>query len=276
MAVSRGARAGQIALNTAPAAIVGLVIGMFVFWVVPRLERLDESSKFADELDRGLMVESAGAAPRPLSDEEREAREILIAASEHESGGMGLSMTRTEGANRNYDRAVERHPRTSDEEIEWARAHLGKQSRVVDGRGQAVRDFVTKAPRFLLVLWGLWSSGTALLLRGGISFRLFELRLRNRRGKPASRWICFLRSLVTWVPLAALYICASMLAKSAGSWLWIPIMLAAARPARRRDRLRHPAPGARAAGHRRAHAHRAALSYSETCSMPFSQSLKTV
>jgi hypothetical protein len=57
------------------------------------------------------------------------------------------------------------------------------------------------------LLWSLWAG----LTRGGLGMRLAGMALRNRDGRPASRWRCALRSLAIWVPIALLLLASVLL-----------------------------------------------------------------
>jgi hypothetical protein len=51
-------------------------------------------------------------------------------------------------------------------------------------------------------LWGALAIPLAFALRGGLSFLLFGIRVRDRRGRRAARWLCGLRCFLAWLPLA--------------------------------------------------------------------------
>jgi hypothetical protein len=50
------------------------------------------------------------------------------------------------------------------------------------------------------VAWVIW----ALLLRGGVSFRVLGIALVRRDGRKAGRWQCAWRALLVWAPVTAL------------------------------------------------------------------------
>jgi hypothetical protein len=54
-----------------------------------------------------------------------------------------------------------------------------------------------------ILLWGAFAVPLAFAFRGGLTFTLFGVRVRDRRGRRAARWLCCVRCLLAWLPLAA-------------------------------------------------------------------------
>ena len=70
-----------------------------------------------------------------------------------------------------------------------------------------------------LLLWTMASALSALITRGGLSYWIFGLRLRDRRGRPAARWLCALRcALGGSLPVVGL-MGATWLVSSGHAWL---------------------------------------------------------
>lgn len=211
--VARRTRAAQLALNAGPAALVTVCLALGLVWVLPRAIAVTEAHRMAEQLQTGLVEErgatsTSPAVSRPLSDDEREARAILIGAADDASLGLQLGVNSAEGSDAHYQRATEKHPSPSRDEIEWAKAHFGPGFPDTESSLEPLNRALPVLPLTILVFWGFFASAAAFTLRGGLSFRVFDLRLRDRRGRLASRWRCLLRSAIVWMPLALAYLAA--------------------------------------------------------------------
>jgi hypothetical protein len=64
------------------------------------------------------------------------------------------------------------------------------------------RNFPTVAGMVGVGIWGAIALPLAFALRGGLTFLLFGIRVRDGRGRRAARWLCFVRCLLAWLPIA--------------------------------------------------------------------------
>jgi hypothetical protein len=92
----------------------------------------------------------------------------------------------------------------------------------IEADGLALLNQPAVLPALLAVclwLWTLASALSAFLTRGGLSYWIFGLRLRDRRGRPAARWLCALRcALGGSLPVVGL-MGATWLVSSGHAWL---------------------------------------------------------
>jgi hypothetical protein len=121
------------------------------------------------------------------------------------------------------DAAITNHPIVTAEELAWAREELleepgptGKWFRDERDRSGSAkhalssqsgglafrREFPAIATLVSVGLWGAFTIPLAFACRGGLTFLLFGIRVRNRRGRHASRLMCMLRCILAWLPLA--------------------------------------------------------------------------
>jgi uncharacterized RDD family membrane protein YckC len=164
-----------------------------------------------------------------LTEEQHRAREIVLADAA--STIFGNAFLRTPDAKRStasksmqvIDAALANHPKVSEEELAWARASLlaepgptgawmrGERDRTgpdkhemnTESGGLAFRrEFPAIATLVCVGLWGAFAIPLAFACRGGLTFLLFGIRVRNRRGRPASRVVCTLRCFLAWAPIA--------------------------------------------------------------------------
>ena len=69
-----------------------------------------------------------------------------------------------------------------------------------------------------LLLWTLAAALSALITRGGLSYWIFGLRLRDRRGRPAARWLCAVRCVLGGsLPVLGL-VAATWLVQGSHAW----------------------------------------------------------
>src|SRR5262249_51326270 len=141
--------------------------------------------------------------------------------------GLQVSTNSKDEAQKEYDRVAAAHPSPAAEDRSWAREHFGPGFSDLDGLAETLAKALPILPLSSLLAWGGCASAAALVLRVGRSFRVYELRVRDRRGRLASRWRCLLRSFVTWVPLAVLYSVAVFAAFQYGTVLGFVLLVAA-------------------------------------------------
>ena len=87
------------------------------------------------------------------------------------------------------------------------------------GRVPAADEVVVEAFTGALARWRTVSNlpyPNAWVLRGGASFWLMGLTLVDQKGQPARRWRCGLRTLLIWLPVAALLVGSLWL----DAWYW--------------------------------------------------------
>ncbi len=238
--VQRRTRGAQLAINVmVPALVLGAIILLSIV-VVTAVVDVREVYPVVDELksgrvkvempvvksDSGELLDEEPANGPQLTEAQHRAREIVLAeAASTTFGNAILRSTDTTDTTEQQvlDAALANHPRVSAEELAWAwealRAEDGPTGKWMRGERTRVgpdkyetntssgglafkREFPTIATLVCVGLWGAFAIPLAFACRGGLTFLLFGIRVRNRRGRPASRLLCTLRCFLAWLPLA--------------------------------------------------------------------------
>jgi len=217
------ARATQLVLSLLPAALFGFLLLIASIYFAPRFAEAELATRLAEELAAGSVTLPAGAdgsaaGVRPLNEEEIEARYILLSEAQHRSEGTSWAAEISLAARSHKGLATQKHPSPSEAELAWAREHFGPG----DPERAATLPFMAQhsaaLPLAMAFFWGLAACASALVFRGGVTLRALELRLRNRRGQPASRLRCVWRSFATWMALLFCYAAALAIGIFAGAW----------------------------------------------------------
>ncbi len=220
-------RAGQMAVAALAPAIALAFITLSMFALADPIDRFVECLRCIEQL------RAQDAAPPPaerMDDDDRKAREIVIAALQGSPWMANFSSRLKPAQLEVQSRALAAHPVTSAEEVAWARerivarpfhggggdgdaatADIGPDSKVSvspdakvgirEARWKVIPMFIAGAAG----VWGVLSTLLALAFRGGLSLRLFGTGVRTKRGAQASRLRCGWRSLIVWIPLTTLY-----------------------------------------------------------------------
>lgn len=240
-------RALQLVASAVAPALALLASLFFLFVMTDALESIGDGKVSIRE----LRAQDATPAPdRPMDADDRRAREILVAHGAASAWAHAFASKFDAEEFAVQARAVAAHATPSAEDVAWARARiqarpfpaepaassaasadagvfraeLGPHARIDVGPGdRPLREQRWRMiPAFFalaLGLWGVASTLSAWIFRGGLSLKLFGIGVRDRQGELASRLRCVVRSLVLWVPLTALY--------GAGTWLAFEVTLAA-------------------------------------------------
>jgi hypothetical protein len=250
--VLRRTRAAQLSINVflpMLMVIVAVAVGVFIGSLIGRLRGIPD---MIDELESGRIEmgtrstqgkdsgppqgedsgspegERSGSLQNEdwgplLNDDQRRAREVLVANA---FTGLGAELVRREWTPRQralLDELLSRHAEPASADVEWAEAVLlSDPGRSGDARregrpGEAILIPVTIGV-WGVGLWGLFAVPMALAVRGGLTFLLLGIRVRNRRGEPASRILCAARCALAWLPMFAGTLVALLLMAS-GHWI---------------------------------------------------------
>ncbi|MBI5362224.1 MAG: protein kinase [Planctomycetes bacterium] len=234
--VSRRARAVQVAFSSGPVLLptAFLVAGAILF--ATSMETQSTADLLATSLVRGTTPVDEGAIEgstlfelRPLTNDERRARQILLSDWKRNHEPPFVKPTFSKEARAQVDHAVELYPSASDQEVEWARGARGPIEIVADASGDGPRGLAVVTPLIATGIGWAFTALGALRFGGGFSFALAELRLRDRRGRRASRWTFMARSTLAATVLAAVYAPAWILHESVGpAAAWIALLLGVA------------------------------------------------
>lgn len=211
--VPRRTRALQIALGTGPVAIFGMATVGMLLWIADGSSMGVQAALMARSLVTGMTPAVDGERPdapgvemRPLTDTERAARELLIAdwKRSHVERFIQIDLTNEERAV--VDHAFELHPEPTDEELGRARSARGPLAGTATAPWRDFSRTMLAVPQIATLVWGFVAMAGAFLLRGGVTFALLDLRLRDRRGRRANRGWCILRSFLAWLAIALVYV----------------------------------------------------------------------
>jgi hypothetical protein len=229
MRLSSPARAVQIAISALLPATGLAVISLSMFALAKPLDR------FIDSVRCIRQLEKQDASPPPaerMDAEDRRAREVVIADAAADSWSATFS-SRLEPAQLEIRRrAIEAHPSPSADEVRRAHERIrerpfraGKEEVGI----QTIRwVLLPTLTAWTVAGWGVLCTLFAVLLRGGLSVRLFGMGLRDASGQRASRLRCAGRSLLVWAPLALLYALGAWLALHDHTEVGLAISLATA------------------------------------------------
>jgi len=195
------------------APIFTVVVAIAIMWMSYRV--LDSAIDIGDHARALARNVQAPDDPTPLSEDGRRAREIMIANALRGPFGQTI-VEQSKGAEK--DALVESrrlYPEPSVAEIDWAKAALAAESSQHESPfDDSIRHPAALAAKLTRIMGVAWC-GCAVILafafRGGVSLRVFGVRVRDRRGRRASRLRCALRALVAGVPIAAAYSAPSFL-----------------------------------------------------------------
>lgn len=170
-------------------------------------------SSAADPEDEDGEAESS---PRtPLTPDGKRARQILIVESIEDPFGAAMFSAQVGPQREVFDAALRAYPKVTPEETAWARAHLARE----EGResfdmtvGPALEHYAWTFGVGAFVVFGALGSLLSLLLGRPLSFALFGLYLRDRKGDRAPRLVALARSLAAWLPLGCVYVLAARFA----------------------------------------------------------------
>ncbi len=232
--VPRTARILQLALGGGPVVLLAVLAFALVLYVRTGTRSAVEAERMARSLASGTTVAIDGASAdeaehRPLSETERNAREILVAAWQRDQVERRVKLSVGKEEQAVIAHALELHPDPSEEELERARLERGPLEAPRQDAELDTRKSLRAIPQFSALLWAAIALASSLLFRGGATFALFDLRLRDRRGRRASRMWCGLRALLTGATVVLLYLGYELFGEAttiAGTFAWIGLAAA--------------------------------------------------
>lgn len=234
--VTRRARAIQLGWAVAPLGVIGSfgLGGMLLFLL--SLGKPLEAEVMTRSLVRGTVpvvdgATLAGASDelRPLTDDERRARQILVSDWKRNGQRPWIQVRFNDEERAQIEHAVELHPEPAAEELEWAGRSRGPLEAPEDTLGLAAVRLIAMGPLSLVIFWWLLAVGCVVGFGRNPSFGLAELRVRDRRGLRASRWMLALRTTLAAAAVGALYVAAPLAnAFRPGALVWIALAAGAA------------------------------------------------
>jgi uncharacterized RDD family membrane protein YckC len=208
-------RAGQIALASAFPVLTVLV----VFLIIQMSTQLAGGSIFTatyiSDLVEDAHPEKQAADHRPLSPDDRTARQILISRGLDNPWRGAIEKKAKAAELEAIGEATELHPHPSEAEIQWARDQIASRSRTDPDPLSHPFDDPMRTTAIVLAgvsaAWIICSLLFAFVFRGGVSLSLFQILVRDKRGERASRLRCAARALASGAPIFLAY--------------WIPLLL---------------------------------------------------
>lgn len=212
-------RCAQLAMNTLLPTGLFAFIALLLLLLGVTISSLRGVSSMINELKSGQFVRLGSQDPIPLSEDQRNAREILILdafTSPWASTFEGKQLSAE--AERIVTEVRSRRAKPTSAEVRWAEAELRGEGGDTAGRrvkhelesfkesdNWAIEGSLEHAPSWTAMvgvcLWGLFALPLAFLFRGGLTFTIFGIKVRDRRGRPAGRFLCLARCFVAWLPL---------------------------------------------------------------------------
>lgn len=201
-------RVSQLAVGAVIPALFVVFLMLIVLIVTPLMRDASESARLFEQLQQDLKAREEMNPVLILTDDERAVREVLIA---HALGNLQNSSIRLSLDGKDealVNRILANHPSPTDEEVERARSKLANEGpRETDHAVlQAVNRPSALAVTFaagMCALWGCCALPLAFVLRGGLTLSMFGLRVRDRRGRRASRLTCLARTAIAWLAVFA-------------------------------------------------------------------------
>lgn len=232
----------QMLVGSAPAVVFsGMCVAGTHLVVLPQARELRRSEVILQELRAGRRVTAADVQQEPtiatgaeIDAQGLRARSLLVAEIQDrlDAPPAGIKLVLTPEERELVARMHAEHGDAPREEVAAARAQLAAD-RLSDPeleRSPGLR-IMTKVlfavPFGLSVIWGMVAILGALILRGGGSFRMMSLAVRDSRGRRAGRVRCAWRALFSALPFVALYGPPIVLVKT-GHPTWGTVALAAA------------------------------------------------
>ena len=217
--LQRRTRAAQLAVNTLLpifGVVLVVVLGLFVLNMV----RVTGGRRvMLEELQHETALISPGSTEpmdRTLSPDQRRARQILIVQAFAGPWAPAFEQELTPELHGVLDEARAREKNATPADVEWAEgvvsAEHGEAARRRDRGGQTVpENLIASIITCGTLGWGLVSSALALALQGALTFTMFGIRVRSRRGTRASRLSSLMRCTLCWLPFFAGYASATAL-----------------------------------------------------------------
>lgn len=226
--LQRRTRAGQLSVNTLLPIFVVALVTLIALFVVEMSRNTGGRRAMLEDLKRNTALARAGSATaqnRPLTDEQRRAREILVAQAFDGTLGGSMAQQLDKELRDMLEEARTHQPHPSTADIAWAEKVLdAEDSEASFKRRERAEQADTPlvGAGFLVggvLTWGFISSVFALFLQGALTFSMFGIRVRGRNGERASRLISVVRCTLCWFPFFAGYLGAFVLLYLGNDWL---------------------------------------------------------
>jgi eukaryotic-like serine/threonine-protein kinase len=217
--LQRRTRAAQLAVNTL-LPIFGVALVVVLGMVVLNMVHLTGGRRvMLEELQHETALMSPGSTEpkdRTLSTDQRRARQILIVQAFTGPWAPAFEQELTPELHAVLDEARAHEKDATPAEVAWAEGVVGAEhGEAAKRRG---RDGVATPEKLIASIivcgtlaWGVVSSVLALTLQGALTFTMFGIRVRSRRGTRASRLSNLMRCTLCWLPFFVGYACATVL-----------------------------------------------------------------
>lgn len=253
----RGSQLGLALALPGLAGTVAILIAAAILHYVPMMKAMVLNARELRDGERitAVVVEPATGEARPgssstttgpsggLSDEEqrvrvpltpdgKRARQILVVESLEDPFGAAMFSAQTGEQRAVFDAALSAFPKVTAADSAWARDVLAREEPLGEASatkiGKAIEHYVWTFGVGTFVVFGALGSMLSLLLGRPLSFALFGLHLRSRKGTRASRLLACARSLAAWLPIGCVYVLAARFAQLEHAWVAWAIFLPAA------------------------------------------------
>lgn len=217
--ILRRMRSAQLTMNVVfPAALLAFV-ALLLAMLSTTMTSLAGVKWMVNELRSGQLAVAEAKTPPALTDDQRKAREILVLDSLSAPWASALERDMDPELRETIADLRKRRVSPTSAEVGWAETELGTENGDTARRRteHSLRSFdsndtwqiegqLDHAPSgtalFGSIAWALFALPCAFIFRGGLTFTIFGIRVRDRRGRPAGRWLCTLRCFAAWLPLA--------------------------------------------------------------------------
>ncbi|MBL8856952.1 MAG: protein kinase [Planctomycetes bacterium] len=203
----RRTRSAQLAVGTIiPAGSVLISIAM-LFWISPMIDDISKMSSLMRDVRADARAREEKSIEGVLSDEQLAARELLISAASNSQLQAATEARLPETDKSMIARARANYPAPSAADIARADELVARERSeggIPEDYNPLARPYEIGATMAMgaAPTWGFFALLSILITRGGISNAIFGIRIRDRRGRRASRWRSCVRCFLAWLPIA--------------------------------------------------------------------------
>lgn len=200
--ISRKLRALQVSVAGGALVFVALIMVASVMVVGVLNEELQRGEVYIKDLATGRSSVTGAT----LDEEDLHARQVAVCQMLALPGGKQFELDLSESERAIVAEARRAVPKLGTEEMKAAQLRLESTHSRPEGGFPASLANPHSSERHVLnklaIGWLVLTLLGGLLLRGGLTFKLFGMILRDGQGRRAGPLRCALRSLATWSPLA--------------------------------------------------------------------------